>query len=68
MKIVRNGSEDELNYDYLVIATGARPAKPPIEGIEAKGVVTLTNPEDAEEIIEMWEEGAERAVVIGAGS
>ncbi len=67
VKIVRNGSEDELNYDYLVIATGARPAKPPIEGIEAKGVVTLTNPEDAEEIIEMWEEGAERAVVIGAG-
>lgn len=67
VKIVRNGSEDELNYDYLVIATGARPAKPPIEGIEAEGVVTLTSAEDAEKIIEMWEEGAEKAVVIGAG-
>lgn len=67
VKIVRNGSEDELNYDYLVIATGARPAKPPIEGIEAEGVVTLTSAEEAEKIIEMWEEGAEKAVVIGAG-
>ena len=68
VKIVKqSGGEDELNYDYLVIATGARPVKPPIEGIDSEGVVTLFNPEDAEKIIEMWEEGAEKAVIIGAG-
>ncbi len=67
VKIVRNGSEDELSYDYLIIATGARPVKPPIEGIDAEGVTTLATPEDAEKIIEMWEEGAEKAVIIGAG-
>ncbi len=68
VKIVKqSGEEDELNYDYLVIATGARPVKPPIEGIDSEGVVTLFNPEDAEKIIEMWEEGAEKAVIIGAG-
>lgn len=67
VKIVRNGTEDELSYDYLVIATGARPVKPPIEGIDAEGVTTLATPEDAEKIIEMWEEGAEKAVIIGAG-
>ncbi len=68
VRIVRqSGEEDELNYDYLVIATGARPVKPPIEGIDSDGVVTLFNPEDAEKIIEMWEDGAEKAVIIGAG-
>ncbi len=67
VKIVKNGSGDELNYDYLVIATGARPVRPPIEGIDAEGVVTLSSAEDAEKIIELWEEGAEKAVVIGAG-
>jgi len=67
VKIVRNGTEDELSYDYLIIATGARPVKPPIEGIDAEGVTTLATPEDAERIIEMWEEGAEKAVIIGAG-
>jgi len=67
VKIERRGSEDELGYDYLVIATGARPLKPPIEGINAEGVTTFATPEDAEKIIEMWEEGAEKAVIIGAG-
>ncbi len=68
VKIVKQGGEeDELNYDYLVIATGAKPVRPPIEGIDSDGVVTLFNPEDAEKIIEMWEEGAEKAVIIGAG-
>jgi len=67
VKIERRGSEDELGYDYLVISTGARPLKPPIEGINAEGVTTFATPEDAEKIIEMWEEGAEKAVIIGAG-
>lgn len=65
--IERNDREDELSYDYLVIATGAKVVKPPVKGIDAEGVVTLTSAEDAEKIIELWEEGAEKAVVIGAG-
>ncbi|WP_202320224.1 FAD-dependent oxidoreductase [Archaeoglobus neptunius] len=67
VKIIRGESEDELNYDYLVLATGSVPSKPPIEGIDAEGVVTLTSAEDAEKIVELWEEGAEKAVIIGAG-
>ncbi len=67
VRINKNGSEDELNYDYLVIATGAKPVKPPIKGINAEGVVNLFNPEDAEKIIELWEDGAENAVIVGGG-
>lgn len=67
VRIEKNGREDEIGYDYLVIATGAKAVKPPVEGIDAEGVTTLTSAEDAEKIIELWEEGAEKAVVIGAG-
>jgi NADPH-dependent 2,4-dienoyl-CoA reductase/sulfur reductase-like enzyme/rhodanese-related sulfurtransferase len=63
-----DGSEDELNYDYLVLSTGAKPVKPNIPGIDAEGVFNLFDPEDAERIIEMWEnEDIERAVIIGGG-
>lgn len=67
VRVVKDGTEDELTYDYLVIATGSKPTKPPIDGIDSEGVVTLIDAEDAEKIIELWEEGAEKAVVIGAG-
>jgi len=69
VKIVKpDGSEDELNYDYLVLATGARPIRLNIPNADAEGVTTLFNPEDAEKILEMWDEGTlEKAVIIGGG-
>uniref|UniRef100_A0A7C3YF17 FAD-binding protein n=1 Tax=Geoglobus ahangari TaxID=113653 RepID=A0A7C3YF17_9EURY len=66
--IEKDGKEDELPYDYLVIATGARPSIPPIPNIDAEGVTTLTDPESAEKILEMWMEGdVSNAVIIGGG-
>ncbi|AEA47879.1 FAD-dependent oxidoreductase [Archaeoglobus veneficus] len=67
VEIERNGSSDELPYDYLVIATGSKPARPQIPGIDAEGVVHLHSAEDAEKIVEAWEDGAEEAVIIGGG-
>ena len=37
----------ELDYDALVIATGARSILPPIPGIEQKGIYKMRTPEDA---------------------
>ncbi|MFZ5644048.1 MAG: FAD-dependent oxidoreductase [Bacillota bacterium] len=67
--LVKNLSSGELSripYDKLVIATGARPFVPPLEGVELNGVFRLNNPEDAKMIKENIE-GVDEAVVIGAG-
>ncbi len=68
VKIVRNGKEDELPYDYLVLATGAKPVRLNLPNADAEGVCTLFDPEDAEKILDMWDEGIlEKAVIIGGG-
>ncbi len=40
------GREDVISYDTLIIATGARPVVPPIEGIDADGVFFLRSLSD----------------------
>ncbi len=63
-----DGREDEIPYDYLVISTGSRPVKLEIPNADADGVVTFSNPEDADKILELWEEEIlKKAVIIGGG-
>ena len=63
---VKTGEESRLPYDSLVIATGATPFTPPLEGIGLKGVYRFNHPEDAKTIREVL--GAvNEAVVIGSG-
>jgi NADPH-dependent 2,4-dienoyl-CoA reductase/sulfur reductase-like enzyme len=68
---VRNlvsGEEKWLDYDKLVIATGAVPVKPPIEGIELANVYQLWHPDDAKKVRAGLEKGKfTNAVIIGAG-
>jgi NADH oxidase (H2O2-forming) len=62
-----NGSdEDELAYDALILATGARPATPPIKGLEAPHVHRLHTFEDAKQLQKTAKKG-KKAVIIGAG-
>jgi NADPH-dependent 2,4-dienoyl-CoA reductase/sulfur reductase-like enzyme len=62
------GSTFEQAYDQLLIATGARPIRPPIEGIDADGVFGIQTLDDGEAVIDELERHApERAVIIGAG-
>ena len=62
---------EELTYDYdkLVIATGARPVKPPFPGIDLKNIFTLRDPDDADAIKAAVATGEiKRALIIGGGA
>jgi NAD(P)H-nitrite reductase large subunit len=57
---------DRIDFEKLLIATGAKPFIPRIEGVEKNGVFTFTSLSDAEAIAARIEE-VKRAVVIGGG-
>jgi NADPH-dependent 2,4-dienoyl-CoA reductase/sulfur reductase-like enzyme/rhodanese-related sulfurtransferase len=65
---VDTGKEGTLDYDYLLLSTGAAPLKPPIPGIDRAGLYTLRNVPDMDKI-KGWIEGndAKTAVVVGGG-
>nr|WP_297872981.1 FAD-dependent oxidoreductase [uncultured Blautia sp.] len=58
----------EFTYDKLVIAVGASPVKPPIEGCDLENVFFMRTPEDAIRLRETIDAGGiKKAVVVGAG-
>lgn len=60
--------EFDQDYDRLILAPGARPIVPPLEGTKAPNVFTLRNLEDADRIKKSLDTGwIKRAVVVGAG-
>jgi NADPH-dependent 2,4-dienoyl-CoA reductase/sulfur reductase-like enzyme/rhodanese-related sulfurtransferase len=67
VKDLRTGEIRGLPYDKLVLAMGASPFVPKMEGIELEGVHRLYNPHDAKTIKEALDRGARRVVVVGGG-
>lgn len=63
VKTEKNGSRD---YDKVLLATGASPFVPPIEGINSEEVFTYRNIKDVLRI-RAFARGKKRAVVIGGG-
>ncbi|MFE5847658.1 FAD-dependent oxidoreductase [Streptomyces niveus] len=63
------GTESWTDFDKLVIATGARPIRPPLPGIDAPGVHGVQTLGDGQALIESLTRtgGGGRAVVVGAG-
>ena len=60
--------EYELSYDKLILAPGAEPIKPPMEGTELPQVFTLRSIPDAARIKDYIEtQKPKRAVVVGGG-
>lgn len=68
VKNLKTSEESILNYDKLVIATGAFPVKPPLPGIELANIRQLWHPDDAKAVRQGLEKQQfENAVIIGAG-
>jgi NADH oxidase (H2O2-forming) len=61
------GIAETLQYDSLVISTGADPFMPPIKGREKHGICSLRTLEDGEKIDQAVKNGAKSAVIMGAG-
>jgi NADH oxidase (H2O2-forming) len=61
------GVTETLQYDSLVIATGADAFMPPIKGREKQGILSLRSLEDGEKIDQAVKKGAKSAVIMGAG-
>ena len=55
-----------LIYDKLLIATGAHPASPPVEGVDLPGVLPCWTLDNARNIIALAKPGA-KVVLMGAG-
>ncbi|MEY8427283.1 FAD-dependent oxidoreductase [Lachnospiraceae bacterium 46-15] len=63
-----DGNVFEESYDKLVIATGAVPFVPPVEGVELPGVFCVRTPDDAVAIRDYAEKNScRKAAVCGAG-
>ncbi|MFE2562244.1 FAD-dependent oxidoreductase [Streptomyces sp. NPDC059352] len=62
------GTEAWTGFDKLVIATGARPLRPPLPGIDAPGVHGVQTLDDGQALLDSLEQTpGRRAVVVGAG-
>jgi NADPH-dependent 2,4-dienoyl-CoA reductase/sulfur reductase-like enzyme/rhodanese-related sulfurtransferase len=63
-----SGETYDLPYDKLILAPGAAPLTPPIEGLRAAGVFTLRNMADTDQIhAAAGASRTQRAAVIGSG-
>ena len=66
---LKENRQEELEYDKLVIATGATPVKPPFSGVDLSGVFIVSNLHHAKTIKTRIADGkVGNAVVIGAGA
>jgi NADPH-dependent 2,4-dienoyl-CoA reductase/sulfur reductase-like enzyme len=65
---IENGIEDWESYDQLMIATGARPIRPDVPGIDAGGIFGVNGLQSAIDIrSELDATGAKKAVIVGGG-
>ncbi len=66
---LETGKEEILDYDKLVLATGAGAVRPPFPGADLPKVFTVSNLHDAKSLKTLMSTGkVSKAVVVGAGA
>ena len=68
LRVSGDGGPGVLDYDALVVATGADPVRPPVPGLDHGRVFTVRSLDEAIELRRLLDTGAvRRAIVVGAG-
>ncbi|OLD14209.1 MAG: hypothetical protein AUI50_03510 [Crenarchaeota archaeon 13_1_40CM_2_52_14] len=63
-----DASTETLQYDALILTTGARPSIVPVPGADLKGVFTIRTMNDIQRLTDhLTENNAKRVAIIGAG-
>jgi NADPH-dependent 2,4-dienoyl-CoA reductase/sulfur reductase-like enzyme len=57
----------DIGYERLILATGSRPAMPPIPGFELEGIFAIVKDVEYLSKLQRWLETAKDVVVIGGG-
>lgn len=65
-KRIETSAGESIAYDALLLATGARPLRPPVAGADKKGVFVLRTLDDAEALLDRLRD-RRRAAVLGGG-
>jgi len=61
------GNTYEESYDKLIMATGSRPKKPQIPGIDDPDVMVIWNMSDMTEVLDRVNDGIKHALILGGG-
>ncbi len=67
-RVVKTEKNGEISYKKLVLATGANPVLPPIEGCGLNNVMTFKTEKDLKKITKLVDSGLKKVVVIGSGA